>query len=118
MKATFQKLKPKLIYYRDYRMFSNDKFRAEPWSKLSMENISNISNSLENFLLICIGILDKLAPQKKKYNKGNNMPFMNKPLAQARVKRNHLRNEFLKNRSEVNRIILIILSNAIIVQVF
>ena len=99
-------------------MFSNDKFRAELWSKLSMENISNISNSLENFLLICIGILDKLAPQKKKYNKGNDMPFMNKPLAQARVKRNHLRNEFLKNRSEVNGIILIILSNAIIVQVF
>ena len=50
MKTTFQKLKPKLIYYRDYNMFSNDKFREELSSKLSMENISNTSNSLENFL--------------------------------------------------------------------
>ena len=29
MKTTFQKLKPKLIYYRDYSRFSNDKFREE-----------------------------------------------------------------------------------------
>ena len=29
MKTTFQKLKPKLIYYRDYSMFSNDRFREE-----------------------------------------------------------------------------------------
>ena len=50
MKTTFQKLKPKLIYYRDYNMFSNDKFREELFSKLSMENISNTSNSLENVL--------------------------------------------------------------------
>ena len=31
------------------------------------------------------------------------MSFMNKPLAQAHMKRNCLRNRFLKNRSEVNR---------------
>ena len=66
MKTTFQKLKPKLIYYRDYSMFSNDKFREEILSKLSMENTSNTSNGLENFLQICIGVLDKLAPQKYK----------------------------------------------------
>ena len=47
MKTTFQKLKPTLIYYRDYSMFSNDKFREELLSKLSMENISNTSNGLE-----------------------------------------------------------------------
>ena len=35
-------------------------------SKLSMENISNTSNSLEKCLQIWIGVLDKLAPQKKK----------------------------------------------------
>ena len=29
MKTTFQKLKPKLIYYQDYIRFSNDKFREE-----------------------------------------------------------------------------------------
>ena len=85
-------------------MFSNDKFREELLSKLSMENISNTSNVWKNFLRICIDVLDKLAPQMKKYNKGNNMPFINKPLARAHMKRSGLRNWFLKNRSEVNRI--------------
>ena len=94
MKTTFQNLKPKLIYYRyrDYGMFSNDKFREELLSKLSMENISNTSNVWKNFLRICIDVLDKLAPQMKKYNKGNNMPFVNKPLARAHMKRSGLRN--------------------------
>ena len=71
-------------------MFSNDKFRAELWSKLSMENISNTSNSLENFLPTCIGVLDKLAPQKKKYNKGNNMSFTNKPTCSGTCKKKSL----------------------------
>ena len=104
MKTTFQKLKPKLIYYRDYIMFSNYKFTEELLSKLSMENISNRSNGPETFLQICIGVLDKLAPQKKKYNRGNNIPFMKKPLSWAHMKRSRLRNRFLKNRSEINRI--------------
>ena len=85
-------------------MFSNDRFSGELWSKLSMENISNTSNGMEKILQICIGVLDKLAPQKKKYNRGNNMPFMNKALAQAHMRRNRLQNRFLRNRSQVNRI--------------
>ena len=47
-------------------------------SKLSMENISKTSNSLKNFSQICICVLGKLAPQKKKYNRGNNMPINEK----------------------------------------
>ena len=46
MKTTFKKLKPKLIYYQDYSMFSNDKFGEESSYNLSMENISNKSNGL------------------------------------------------------------------------
>ena len=55
-----------------------------------MQNISSTDNGLENFLHIFVGVLDKLAPQKKKYNRGNNMPFMNKPLARAHMKRSRL----------------------------
>ena len=46
-------------------MYSNDKFREELLSKLSMENIRNTSNSLEKFLQIIIGVLGNVAPQKK-----------------------------------------------------
>ena len=66
VKATFQKLKPHLIYYQDYSMFSNDRFREKPLPKASVENISKTINGLENFLQIYIGVIDKLAPQKKK----------------------------------------------------
>ena len=63
------RLKPRLFYYRDYSMFSNDTFIEECLSKLSMDNISNTSNGLENVLQICIGVLDTFFPQKKKNNR-------------------------------------------------
>ena len=65
-----------------------------------MKNISNTSN-ISN---ICFGVLDKLAQQKKKYNRGNNMRYISKLLSWAHMKRSRLQNRFLKNRSEVNRI--------------
>ena len=48
MKTIFQKLKSKLIYYRDYSMFSNDKFREELWSGLpaDLENLEKPEISL------------------------------------------------------------------------
>ena len=47
---------------------------------------------------------DKFAPRKKKYSRGNNMPFMNKLLSRAHMKRTRLRNCYLKKRSEQNRL--------------
>ena len=68
MKTTFEKLKPNIIHYRDYRKFSNDKFRENLISRLSTENIRVDCNGMEKFLQICIKTLDELAPQKKKYS--------------------------------------------------
>ena len=69
MKKSFPKLKPRLIYYRDYSVFSNNRFIEECLSKFSMDNISNTSNGLENFLQNCIDVLDTFFPQKKKCNR-------------------------------------------------
>ena len=68
-----------------------------------MENI-NLSNGLQKFIDICIKTLDKFAPQKKKYSRGNNMPFMNKSLCRAHMKITRLRKCYLKNCSEQNRL--------------
>ena len=103
MKATFQKLDPKLIHYRDYRKYCNDSFRQDLLSTLVMENI-NLSNGLQKFIDIYIKTLDKFSPRKKKYSRGNNMPFMNKSLYRAHMKRTRLRNCYLKKRSEQNRL--------------
>ena len=68
-----------------------------------MENI-NLSNGFQNFFDICIKTLDKFAPPKKKYSRGNNMPFMNKSLCRAHMKITQLRKCYLKNCSEQNRL--------------
>ena len=79
MKTTFQKLHPKIIHYRDYRKYCNYSFRQDLLSILVMENI-NLSNGLQKFIDLCIKTLDKFAPRKKKYSRGNNMPFMNEKI--------------------------------------
>ena len=99
MKTTFQKLKPKIVNYRDYSGFSNDDFRKNLLHNLSLEIINTNSNGLEKFLQICIKTLDKMAPIKKKYVRGNNMRFFNKELSGAHKKRTQLRNRFLRGFS-------------------
>ena len=47
-----------------------------------------------------------MAPIKKKYVRGNNMPFFNKELSGAHKKRTQLRNRFLKKRSNQNKTLL------------
>ena len=86
IKTTFQKLDPKIIHYRDYRKYNNYSFRQDLLFTLVMENI-NLSNGLRKFIDICMKSLDKFAPRKKKYSRGNNMPFMNKLLSRAHMKR-------------------------------
>ena len=103
MKTTFQKLDSKIIHYRDYRKYCNDSFRQNLLSTLVMENI-NLSNGLQKFIGICIKTLDKFAPGKKKYSRGNNMPFMSKSVCRAHMERTRLRKCYLKNRSEQNRL--------------
>ena len=83
MKTTFEKLKPNIIYYRNYRKFSNDKFRENLASHFSTENIRVDSNGMEKFLQICSKTLDEIAPQKKKYSRGNNMSFINKTVKKS-----------------------------------
>ena len=100
MKTTSEKLKPNIIHYRDYRKFSNDKFRENLISCLSTENIRIDCNGMEKFLQICIKALDEVAPQKKKYSRRNNMPFVNKSIKKVFMKRSLLKNTYLKIRSD------------------
>ena len=65
MKTPFQKLKPRIVQYRDYTQFSNDNFRKKLLEKLCLENINTNSNGLAKFLQICVNTLDQMAPRKK-----------------------------------------------------
>ena len=104
MKTTYEKLKPIIKNYRDYKNFCNDTFHKVLLEKLSTENINANGSGFEKFLQICIQTLDIFAPYKKKYLRGNNMPFMNKSLARAHMKRSRLRNLYLKKKTETTRL--------------
>ena len=103
-KKSYEKLKPKIKNYRDYKNFLNDTFRKVLLEKLSIENINANGSGFENFLQICIQMLDIFAPYKKKYLRGRNMPFMNKSLARAHMTRSRLRNLYLKKKTEITKL--------------
>ena len=102
-KTTNQKLDPKITHYRDYKTFCNDNFREKLLSALVMENLDT-NNGLEKFLVVCVKTLDRFAPYKKKYLRGNNMQFMNKSLSRAFMRRSQLRSKYLTKSSETNRL--------------
>ena len=58
IKTTFQKLKPRIVQYRDYTQFSNDNFKKEILETLSLENINTTSNVLQKYLQIPMNTLD------------------------------------------------------------
>ena len=50
-----------------------------------------------------IDTLNNHAPSKKKYIRGNHLPFMNKELSKEIMHRTRLRSNFLRNRSDENK---------------
>ena len=92
MKTNFRKLEPKIINYRNYRYFSNDRFREKVTSELSKVVLENSDKGFNKFLDVC-----------KEALRGNNSPFMNRILSKEIMKRSRLRNKFLKSKSEADK---------------
>ena len=92
MKTNFRKLEPKIINYRNYRYFSNDRFREKVTSELSKVVLENSDKGFNKFLDVC-----------KEALRGNNSPFMNRTLSKEIMKRSRLRNKFLKSKSEADK---------------
>ena len=90
IKSTFQKLMPRIIHYRNYKNFQNDKFREDLISKLSTSVLNENDEGFSMFFDLARGILDEHAPCKQKYARGNHMPFF-------------VKNKFLKHRTGENK---------------
>ena len=78
MKTSYKKSEPKIITYRSYKSFCNNNFREELRQVVSKRG--NCDTNFKRFISSCNKILDQHAPQKKKYLRGNQSPFMNKSL--------------------------------------
>ena len=85
MKNTFEKLKPRVIYFKDWNKFCNEKFRTQLLTKLTLKNFNNRSNGINKFLEICLNTTDIFVPRKTKYLRGSNMPFIRKQLTESRL---------------------------------
>ena len=81
MNASFQRLKPRIINYNDYRHFQNNVLREELLSKLLNVNIRENKEIFSNFLDICKKNVNYHASCKQKYARRNHLPFINKTLS-------------------------------------
>ena len=100
LKMRFRKLLPKVVSYRD---FEKERFMKSLQSTLNNQNGDYVKNH-DLFFNICHEVLNKHAPRKKKYIRGNNKPLMVKTLSKAIMQRTRLRNKFLKNPTNQNRL--------------
>ena len=99
----FSRLKPKIIHYRNFKRFDEQKFIADvknaDFSFETDDPNENYSALTNTFSLI----VEKHAPLKKKIVRGNHAPFITKDLRKAIIyTRSKLRNKFIKNPTEVN----------------
>ena len=101
MKGKFKKKDPKIINFRCYKKFDDNLFRDE--LKNALRN-THKEMDYDYFKLTFMAILNKHAPMKKKFIRGNNAPFMNKTLSQAFMHRSKLKNKYNKCPTEQNKI--------------
>ena len=79
-KMTFQKLKPRITNYRDYNFFDNVRYRNDLLQEIYNSYLEFNDSGFSGFFDICRSTLDQHAPRKKKCERGNHMPCINKTL--------------------------------------
>ena len=102
----FRKLPPKIISYRDFKKFDNERFMDSLQHTLGQESF-DWSKNPDKFYEIFHTIFNTRALKKKNYIRGNSKPFMNKAYSKAIMQRTRFRNNFLKNPNDQNKLLYI-----------
>ena len=105
MRKSFKKLQPRIINYRSYKNFLNEKLKSCFLNGLRKEDFVNNDKGLEKFCNISMKVLNKYAPRKKKFVRSNQMLFMKKDFSKEIMKRSRLRTRFLKDKGLENRML-------------
>ena len=95
LKGYFKKETPKVIIYRDCKYFDNEKFSNELENELSQ--IGSLALNYDIFKNVCMAVVNKHAPLKRKYIRANQAEYMDKELSQAIMKRSKLWNVYLNS---------------------
>ena len=96
----FQKIRPRIIIYRSYRDFSNERFIVS-----LINNFANNDDGLKTFCKTTMNALNSFAFIKKESARDNQMPLMTKNLSEEIMTRLRVRNKYLKNKTEENRLL-------------
>ena len=99
MRKTFKKQRPRIINYRLFKNFSNEKFRKSLIDNLSNQIYVNDDDGYNRFCKISIDTLNSFAPIKNKFVRANQMPFITKKLSREIMTRSRLRNNFLRKKT-------------------
>ena len=93
-KSKAPRLKPKVIYYRNYKNLDEKSFlyglQNKNFSMSSNDPNVNYKSITDNFL----EAIDKHAPLKKKFIRGNQTPFMNRDFQKEIYTRTGLKNKY------------------------
>ena len=98
-KSSFYKLKPRKVFYRNYKNFNNETYIAEVSQALSQ---APNAYSYEHFEMSLLSILNKHAPLKEKIIRGNQKPFMSKKVRKEIFVRSKLKNKYNKTGLKVD----------------
>ena len=100
LKTTFRKKPPKVVRYRNYRLYNRQNYINDLNLSLAGTDLHHISSDDYNDLLL--RVLDVHAPLKMKYIRGNDQPFMNSELRREHMKRTMLLNRFRRDKCDKN----------------
>ena len=103
MKTSFERLKPRVINYRDYKSFENKLFREDLLYELSKTALEENADGFQEFREICQKTLNHHAATKQKFVRDIHLPFMNKTLSKAMRHRTRFRNKYLRNKTDENK---------------
>ena len=102
-KACSSKLKTKVIFYRSYKKFNESDILCS-LKKANFDFLKNDPNQNYNLLTDkFLGIVNKHAPLKKNFVRGNDAPFMNREFQKEIYVRNRLRNKYWVELSTENK---------------
>ena len=102
LRSQFCRLKPKKIYYGNFKNFNEENFLEEAKNTDFGLNSDDPNENYELITNVFSNTVEKHAPLKKKFLRGNQAPFMTKEFRKAIYNRSRLRNKFCKIPSEEN----------------
>ena len=101
LRSHFQRYPPKKITYRNFKNFDEKLFIADLKQADLLASIE-CENPYDSLTRNFKAFVDRHAPLKQKYIRGNQVPFMTKELSKAIMTKSRLRNKYNKWKSREN----------------